>query len=78
MYKKAELEPLFIPIKAYMNFPNIEEAEKRKTTLTKKEKKAQKHLEETTKLVGQLSRNEQKIKKDTLKKDKNKQREREE
>lgn len=64
MYKKAEIEPLFIPIKSYINFPNLEEVEKRKSTLTKKEKKVQKHLEETTKLIGKLSHNEQKIIKD--------------
>jgi tetratricopeptide (TPR) repeat protein len=60
MYKKAESEALFNPIKAYMNFPNMEEAEERKINLNEKELKVQKHLSETTKLVGKLSRNEQK------------------
>ena len=67
IYKKAEAEPLFIPIKPYIHFPNLEEVEPRKQTLTKKEKKAKKHLEETTKLVGKLSHNEQKIKKEKSK-----------
>lgn len=75
IYKKAEIEPIFIPIKAYMNFPNLEEIEPRKETLTKKEIKAQKHLDDTTKLVGKLSRNQQKVKKE---RDKQQEREREE
>ena len=77
IYKKAEAEPLFIPIKPYIHFPNLEEVEPRKQTLTKKEKKAKKHLEETTKLVGKLSHNDQKIKKNRDK-EKETQREREE
>lgn len=77
MYKKAEAEPIFIPIKAYMNFPNLEEAEPRKDKMSEKEKKAQRHLEETTKLVGKLSRNEQKVRKEYLK-EKEDQKEREE
>lgn len=78
MYKKAEVEPIFIPIKAYMNFPNLEEEEPRKETLTRKEQKTLKHLEETTKLVGTLSHNEQKIKPEYIEKNRNEQREREE
>jgi len=63
-YKKAVSEPLFISIKTYMNFPDQEEEKtKRKSSLSKKEKRAQKHLEETTKLVGKLSHNEQKLNK---------------
>ena len=55
MYKKADEEPLFIPIKSYINYPKIDEyEEKRKTKLTKKERKAQKHLEETGKLAEKL------------------------
>ena len=77
IYKKAEAEPLFIPIKPYIHFPNLEEVEPRKQTLTQKEKKAKKHLEETTKLVGKLSHNDQKIKKNRDKEKEN-QREREE
>lgn len=78
IYKKAEAEPIFIPIKAYMNFPNLEEAEPKKVNLTKKEQKTQKHLEETTKLVGKLSHNEQKINREDVQKDRIDQREREE
>lgn len=63
-YKKADAEPIFIPIKKYINFPNIDEENIRKTTLTKKEIKAQEHLEKTTKLVGKLSLNNIKLKKD--------------
>jgi tetratricopeptide (TPR) repeat protein len=59
VYKKAEKEPLFNSIKAYINFPNLEEAEERKVNLKEKEVKVQKHLEDTTKLVGKLSRNKQ-------------------
>ncbi|MCI9015715.1 MAG: tetratricopeptide repeat protein [Clostridia bacterium] len=61
LYKKAEEEPLFITIKTYINFPDMEEEQKITTKLTKKEKKAQQHLEKTTKLVGKLSRNELKL-----------------
>lgn len=78
MYKKAEKEPVFIPIKAHMNFPNVEEIEEKKVQLTKKEKKVQKHLEETTKLVGKLSRNEQKKQKEYKEIRKDMQKEREE
>lgn len=63
-YKKAEAEPLFIPIKAYMNFPNMDEEQDRKINLTEKEIKAQEHLEKTMKLVGKLSYNNIKLKKD--------------
>lgn len=78
IYKKAEEEPIFIPIKAYMHFPNLEEIEERKVTLTPKEQKAQKHLEETTKLVGKLSRNQQKAGKSKDKEVQKEQKEREE
>ena len=64
IYKKAEKEPLFFPIKSFINFPNLEDVEEKEVKLTKKERKAKKHLEETTKLVGKLSRNEQGLKKD--------------
>ena len=77
MYKKAEAEPIFIPIKGYINFPNLDEAEPRKEKLAQKEKKAQKHLEETMKLVGKLSRNEQKVRKENVQ-EKEQQKEREE
>lgn len=78
VYKKAEAEPLFIPVKAYIHFPDMEEVEERKVSLTKKERKAQKHLEETTKLVGKLSHNDQKLKNREKTQEMNQQREREE
>lgn len=56
-YKKAEAEPIFIPIKAYINFPNMDEEQLKENSLTDKEIKAQKHLEKTMKLVGKLSNN---------------------
>ncbi len=64
MYKKAEAEPLFIPIKSYINYPDMDEEQVKDVKLTKKELKAQEHLEKTLKLVGKLSRNEIKPKKD--------------
>ena len=78
MYKKAEKEPVFIPIKAHMNFPNLEEVEEKPVELTKKEKKVQKHLEETTKIVGKLSRNDLNIKNQNKEIRKDRQKEREE
>lgn len=69
LYEKADAEPIFIPIKAYIHFPDMEEEELRITTLTKKEIKAQEHLEQTTKLVGKLSLNNLKLhKKENVKK----------
>ena len=53
-YKKAEEEPIFITIKAYLNYP-IEETTKKETKLTKKEIKAIEHIEDTTKLVGKMN-----------------------
>lgn len=63
-YKKAEKEPIFIPIKSQMNFPDIDEIEKKKTNLTKKEIKAQEHLEKTMNLASKLSLNNLKLKKE--------------
>lgn len=55
LYKKADEEPIFIPIRSYINYPKIEEQEQnRKTKLTKKEKKAGKHLEEISRLAEKL------------------------
>lgn len=64
-YQKAEEEPLFIPIKAYLNYP-VEETKIKETKLSKKELKAIEHLENTTKLVGKININNLKsqIKKD--------------
>lgn len=63
-YKKAESEPLFFPIKTYINFPDMEEEQQIEINLTKKERKAQEHLEKTTKLVGKLSLNNIRLKKE--------------
>lgn len=63
-YKKADAEPIFIPIKAYINFPNLDNETVREIHLTDKEIKTQRHLEQTTKLVGKLSLNNLKIKKE--------------
>lgn len=56
-YKKAEAEPIFIPIKAYINFPNMDEEQIIESSLTDKERKTHEHLEKTMKLVGKLSNN---------------------
>lgn len=66
MYKKADEEPLFIPIKSYINYPKVEDMEEeRPTKLNKKQKKAHKHLEETSKLttkLGNIDINKNKLK----------------
>lgn len=64
LYKKVDEEPLFIPIKTYINFPNLEDAQDIPVETTEKEQKAQEHLEKTMKLVGKLSNNTIKVKKD--------------
>ncbi len=66
IYKKAENEPIFLPIKAYINFPNVEEEieKEKETTLSEKEIKVHKHLEKTINLVGKLSKNTIKLKKE--------------
>lgn len=63
-YKKAEGEALFIPIKTYINFPEVEEEKEKTTKLTKKEQKVQAHLEKTMKLIGKLNINSLGLKKD--------------
>lgn len=57
LYKKAVEEPIFIPIKGYINYPNIDEEdmEQKQSKATEKEKKVRKHLEETYNLVGKLN-----------------------
>lgn len=57
LYKKAVEEEIFIPIKGYINYPNIDEEdiEQKQSKASKKEKKVRKHLEETYKLVGKLN-----------------------
>lgn len=76
-YKKAEAEPIFIPIKSFIKYPDFEAEEERNITLSKKEQKAQKHLEETTKLVGKLSLNTLKIRRKDQKVEEQKGKERE-
>ncbi len=77
-YKKAEAEPVFIPIKGYINYPNIDEEdiEERKSKLSLKEINAEKHLEDTNKLVGKLSHNDLKYRSTiNMEKDTNRERE---
>ena len=64
LYKKAENEPLFFSIKSYINFPDMDEEQNLTTTLTKKEIKVQEHLESTMKLVGKLSLNNIRLKRE--------------
>lgn len=64
LYKKAENEPLFFSIKSYINFPDMDEEQNLTITLTKKEIKAQEHLESTMKLVGKLSLNNIRLKRE--------------
>ena len=63
-YEKADKEPMFIPIKSYINYPNMEEEQIKETTLTVKEIKVQEHLEKTMKLIGKLSLNNIRLKKE--------------
>ena len=55
--KKATKEPLFIPVVSKFDIPIIddEDIEKKKTTLTPKEKEAKLHLEKTYKVVDMLN-----------------------
>lgn len=57
LYKKAMDESLFIPIKGYIDYPNIDEEdiEPKKYKVTEKEIKVRKHLEKTYNLVGKLN-----------------------
>lgn len=57
LYKKAVEETIFIPIKGYINYPNIDEEdiEQRQSKASIKEKKVRKHLEDTYNLVGKLN-----------------------
>ncbi len=57
LYKKAIDEPIFIPIKGYINYPEIDEEdiEQKQYRLSKKELKIIEHLEETYKIVGKLN-----------------------
>lgn len=55
--KIANQEPIFIPVKSKFKMPIIDEEDikPRKLSLTKKEKKANDHLDKTFKLVGNLN-----------------------
>lgn len=57
LYKKAIEEEIFIPIKGYINYPNIDEEdiEPRQEKASEKDKKVRKHLDETYNLVGKLN-----------------------
>ena len=57
LYKKAIEEEIFIPIKGYINYPNIDEEdiEPKQEKASEKDKKVRKHLEETYLLVGKLN-----------------------
>lgn len=59
--EKIEEEPAFIPLKGYLRYPVIDEEYVKTIKLSKKEQKAQHHLETTYKLVGKISRNDLKI-----------------
>lgn len=63
-YNKADKEPIFIPIKSYINYPDMEEEQNIENNLTPKEIKVQEHLEKTMKLVGKLSLNNIKLKRE--------------
>ena len=57
LYKKAIEDPVFIPIKGYINYPSIDEEdiEPKKSNASKKELKVREHLEQTYNLVGKLN-----------------------
>lgn len=57
LYKKAIEEEIFIPIKGYINYPNIDEEdmEPKQEKASEKDKKVRKHLDETYNLVGKLN-----------------------
>ena len=57
LYKKAIEDPVFIPIKGYINYPSIDEEdiEPKKSNSSKKELKVREHLEQTYNLVGKLN-----------------------
>ncbi len=61
--KKANEEPVFIPIKSLIRFPIIDEEDivSRKITLSKMELKVKKYLEDTYQLVNKLGHNDIKM-----------------
>ena len=66
-------EPLFIPIKGYIDYPNIDEEDikEKEYKVTEKEKKVREHLEETYNLVGKLNYKEIGVKYRSTKEDRN-------
>ena len=69
LYQKAIEEPLFIPIKGYILYPNIDEEDivQKQYHSTEKEEMVRKHLEDTYNLVGKLNYKEMGIKYNGLK-----------
>ena len=57
LYKKAVEDVIFIPIKGYIDYPNIDEEdlEQKESKASEKEKAVRKHLEDTYDLVGKLN-----------------------
>ena len=57
LYKKAMEDAVFIPIKGYIDYPNIDEEdiEQKQSKATEREILVRKHLEDTYKLVGKLN-----------------------
>ena len=57
IYKKAMEEPIFIPIKGYINYPDLDEdeIEEQEEKKISKSEKVRKHLKETYNIVGKLN-----------------------
>jgi len=57
IYKRAVEDPILIPVKGYINYPNIDEEdlEPKETKATEQEKIVRDHLEQTYDLVGKLN-----------------------
>ena len=57
LYKKAMEDTIFIPIKGYIDYPNIDEEdiEQKQSRATERELLVRKHLEDTYNLVGKLN-----------------------
>ena len=64
LIKKADKEPLFLPIRKYIRIPDLNAAAssggKKKTNMSNIESKVKTHLEETYELSSKLSKNEMK------------------
>ena len=57
LYKRAMEDQVFIPIKGYIEYPNMDEEdiEQKESGVTGREMLVRKHLEETYNLVGRLN-----------------------